>query len=154
MTLPSTSEAPEAIVVAIAEVEAIEASLEDARAAEAEARAGLAEAATLDRRALADARAAGREHPGRPHRDRAEAELARATEIVEADELRLQDARAAVSEAVAKHAEEWAESVAEARSKADAAFGKALARLQEAEARRVSYAASPTGSRHALRAGR
>jgi hypothetical protein len=145
MTIPPAipeAEAPEAVTAALAEVEAVEASLREARTAEREAEAAMTEAAALDKRLLADSRSEGRAHPGRPNRDKAEQRLVSAREDREADELRLADAREAVERAVREHAEQWGKTVAQAREKADVAFVRALSKLREVEDRRAELRAA------------
>jgi hypothetical protein len=103
------------------------------RAAEAAVR----EAATRDRQALADARDRGSEHPGHRHCEAAEAKLAQATEIAEADRLRLSTCEDALRSGIDQHATKWIAGVEHARERTDRELAKAIGKLRAIEEHRA-----------------
>ena len=102
-----------------------------------EAEAGVAEADRLDLLAMADARDAGRDDPLPVNRERARRAVEVARHDQEVEQLRLERAHDALVEAVATHAQAWAQAASTARAKADERALKALAALRAAEEERV-----------------
>jgi hypothetical protein len=128
--------APKAVRQALATLRQAEDDLLASQQAEREAEAAQQEAIALDRQALADARTSGSEPPGRVNRDRAEAALAEAIEVREADELRVATAEQTLAKELDEQAAVWLTAIVKARDRADDAALKALQALREAEAQR------------------
>src|SRR4051812_17240761 len=113
-------ELPDGVRVALAALRQVEDDLAVSRENVASAEAGVVEAQALDRRALADARGRGEDvTPAREHRDRAEGDLARAREVLSADELRFDEARERLIGAMLDAEPEWQEKVAKARRRVE-----------------------------------
>jgi hypothetical protein len=127
---------PKPLREAVAVLRTAEADLTASEQAEREAEAGLQEAVALDRQALADARTSGAVAPGRVHRDAAERVLVEATEVREADELRVSSAERMLVKELDEQAAGWLKNISAARDRADDAAIKALQALREAEAQR------------------
>jgi hypothetical protein len=128
--------APKAIRQALATLRVAEDDLAASVQAEREAEAAQQEAVALDRQALADARTSGSEPPGRVHRERAEQVLIRATEVREADELRVGTAEQLLARELDAQAPAWLTSIEKARERADAEAVKRLDALRQVEAQR------------------
>jgi hypothetical protein len=99
--------------------------------------AGVKEAEALDREDLARRLTADPEaKPKREHRDRAEAEVAEAVEIEQALTSNVEAAIERAASVTLEHVTKWAAAVEEARTKADATFERAVAKLRDAECAR------------------
>jgi hypothetical protein len=127
---------PKPLREAVAVLRTAEADLTASEQAEREAEAGLREAVALDRQALADARTSGIEPPGRVHRDAAERVLVEATEVREADELRVATAEQTLARELDAHTAAWLKAIDTARDRADAEALKRLEALREVERQR------------------
>jgi hypothetical protein len=139
--LPEAS-APKSIRQAITTLREAESDLLDSLEAERMAQAGQQEAVSLDRQALADARSTGAEPPGHVHRSRAEEALAEATEVRQADELRVERAEQALARELDAQAEAWLSAIEKARDRADAEVLKRLSALREVETQRSELRAA------------
>jgi hypothetical protein len=128
--------APKAIRQALATLRRAEEDLAGSEQGEREAEAGAQEAIGLDRAALADARASGSEPPGRVHRERAEQVLVEATEVREADELRVTRAEQELAKELDAHTAAWLKAIESARATADAEALNRLTALREVERQR------------------
>jgi hypothetical protein len=129
--------APEAIAAAVATREQRRQDFRRASQAVREATAGQAEADRLDLLATADARDRGEADPVPVNQERARRALGQASADLRVEELRLERAHQALVEAVAAHAEQWAQAASQARAKADAKAAKALQALRQAEQERT-----------------
>jgi hypothetical protein len=138
VNLPPQTEAPSEVRALINRHAELSEELAASAAAMREAEAAVREAAALDRQALADARDAGAEHPGHPHRDAAEQALADATEVAEADRLRLTTCEDGLRTAIEQQAPEWIASIEHARERSDREFRKAVDKLRQVEGHRAA----------------
>jgi hypothetical protein len=133
--LPEAS-APKSVRAAITVLREAESDLLDSAQTEREATAALQEGAALDREALATARSTGAEPPGHVHRATAEQALSEATEVREADELRIERAEQALARELDAQAEAWLAAIEKARARCDGEALKRLEALREVEQQR------------------
>ena len=129
--------APEPIVEALATREERRRSYRAATQRVAEAQAGLSEADRLDLIAVADARDRGEDDPLPVNREQARRAVEAARNDEQVESLRFSRAHDALVEAVARHAQAWAQAASQARAKADQRALKALAQLRAAEDERA-----------------
>lgn len=125
-------ELPANVKDALAHFRTVEADHRRSVEAVREAEAAVSEAATLDRRALADRRTRGETGPPvREHRDAAERELEDANEVQDADTLRLDEARAALLGVMLDQSHRWQSRLGKAREKTERDLTSALGRIRD-----------------------
>jgi hypothetical protein len=114
-----------------------EADVATARAAVEEAKAAITEGVRLDREQYAAALDAGRDDPGTPHEDAAQAGLVAAERRLAAEEERRGRAQAALVAALVESIDAWDAALAKAVTEAEADVLDLVAKLEAAEHERA-----------------